>query len=235
MHSALQDYYPTLYEGMNDQHVTAIAIIVQDMLLFLSAILIGWYLWETRKMRQAAEKQVGETQALVRASLDQITLGQRQVDASLAQVEAAQEQLEVSQGQLAISLSEAEAQVRPVLVVAISSELAPDGTAIPRIVIRNVGKGPALNLRKYEVQGDTPIIWSGNSVPRWELEGSFVPTQHTADPAGPVDWKISRVDFTGSNRKKLHLVYQSLSGKEYASIIEFSVAGQPLRTGFEQR
>ena len=70
MHSALQDYYPTLYEGMNDQHVTAIAIIVQDMLLFLSAILIGWYLWETRKMRQAAEKQVGETQALVRASLD---------------------------------------------------------------------------------------------------------------------------------------------------------------------
>jgi hypothetical protein len=43
---------------VNDQHITAIATIVQDILLFLSACLVGWYLWETRKMCKAAEAQV---------------------------------------------------------------------------------------------------------------------------------------------------------------------------------
>src|SRR6266581_3669062 len=40
---------------VSDQHITAVATIVQDVLLLLSAGLIGWYLWETRKMRIAAE------------------------------------------------------------------------------------------------------------------------------------------------------------------------------------
>ena len=44
--------------AVNDQHVTAIATVVQDGLLFLSAVLISWYLWETRKLRTAAEQQV---------------------------------------------------------------------------------------------------------------------------------------------------------------------------------
>ncbi len=43
---------------MNDQHITALATIVQDFLLLSSAILIAWYLCETRKMRKAAEAQV---------------------------------------------------------------------------------------------------------------------------------------------------------------------------------
>ena len=43
---------------MNDQHITAIATIVQDFLLLASALLIAWYLSETRKMRKAAEAQV---------------------------------------------------------------------------------------------------------------------------------------------------------------------------------
>jgi hypothetical protein len=68
--------------AVNDQHITAIATIVQDVLLLLSAGLIGWYLLETRKMRKAAEDQVFKSQELVAAA-------QRQVDASLAQVEAA--------------------------------------------------------------------------------------------------------------------------------------------------
>lgn len=48
-------------------------------------------------------------------------------------------------------------------------------------------------------------------------------------------WKILRDDFVGPNGKRLHLVYQSLSEKEYASIIEFDVSGQPLRTRFVER
>ncbi len=47
-------------------------MVVQDVLLFASAILIGWYLYETRRMRKAAEKQVTESQALVRASEEQL-------------------------------------------------------------------------------------------------------------------------------------------------------------------
>jgi hypothetical protein len=43
---------------VNDQHITAIATIVQDFLLLASAVLIAWYLYETRKMRKAAEAQV---------------------------------------------------------------------------------------------------------------------------------------------------------------------------------
>jgi hypothetical protein len=43
---------------MNDQHVTAIAAIVQDILLILNALLIAWYLLETRKIRMAAQRQV---------------------------------------------------------------------------------------------------------------------------------------------------------------------------------
>jgi hypothetical protein len=43
---------------VNDQHITAIATIVQDFLLLASAFLIAWYLCETRKMRKAAEAQV---------------------------------------------------------------------------------------------------------------------------------------------------------------------------------
>ncbi|MGA8150433.1 MAG: hypothetical protein WB952_05745 [Terriglobales bacterium] len=76
--SALRAY---TYGPVNDQHITAIATIAQDVLLFLSASLIGWYLWETRKMRKAAEGQVIKSQDLVEAA-------QRQVDASLEQVEA---------------------------------------------------------------------------------------------------------------------------------------------------
>jgi hypothetical protein len=43
---------------VNDQHITVIATIVQDFLLLASAILIAWYLFETQKMRKAAEAQV---------------------------------------------------------------------------------------------------------------------------------------------------------------------------------
>jgi hypothetical protein len=43
---------------VNDQHIIAIATIVQNFLLLASAVLIAWYLHETRKMRKAAEAQV---------------------------------------------------------------------------------------------------------------------------------------------------------------------------------
>jgi hypothetical protein len=56
---------------VNYQCVIAVATIVQDFLLLVSSFLIGWYLYETRRMRIAAEKQVTESQALVTASDEQ--------------------------------------------------------------------------------------------------------------------------------------------------------------------
>jgi hypothetical protein len=43
---------------VNNQHIIAIATIVQDCLLLASAVLIACYLYETRKMRKAGEAQV---------------------------------------------------------------------------------------------------------------------------------------------------------------------------------
>lgn len=57
---------------MNYQCITAVATVVQDVLLLASAVLIGWYLYETRRMRKAAETQVTESQALVKASEEQL-------------------------------------------------------------------------------------------------------------------------------------------------------------------
>ena len=74
---------------MTDQHITALATIVQDVLLLLSAGLIACYLWETHKMRKAAEKQVSKSQELV----------------------------DVAQKQLATGLAQTEAQIRPALTV----------------------------------------------------------------------------------------------------------------------
>jgi hypothetical protein len=67
--------------AVSDSHITAIAMIAQDFLLFISACLVGWYLLETRKMRKAAEKQVSKSQELVNAA-------QKQLAASLVQTEA---------------------------------------------------------------------------------------------------------------------------------------------------
>jgi hypothetical protein len=57
---------------VNSQWVIAIATMVQDVLLLASAVLVAWYLYETRKMRRAAEAQVTESQALVKASREQL-------------------------------------------------------------------------------------------------------------------------------------------------------------------
>jgi hypothetical protein len=56
---------------VNYQCITAIAMVVQDVLLLASAVLIACYLYETRRMRKAAEAQVTESQALVKASVEQ--------------------------------------------------------------------------------------------------------------------------------------------------------------------
>jgi len=57
---------------MNDQHVTAIATFFQDGLLFVNAGLIAGYLFETRKLRPAAEEQVAKSQSQASAAYEQV-------------------------------------------------------------------------------------------------------------------------------------------------------------------
>jgi hypothetical protein len=68
---------------VNDQHITAVATVVQDVLLILSAGLIGWYLYETTKMRKATENQVGKSQELVEAAQLQLAAGLAQTEAQI--------------------------------------------------------------------------------------------------------------------------------------------------------
>jgi hypothetical protein len=62
----------TLWAIMNDPGRATLWAALQAELLILSAVLVAWYLYETRKMRQAAEDQVRESQALERASQEQL-------------------------------------------------------------------------------------------------------------------------------------------------------------------
>lgn len=62
----------TLWAIMNDPARATLWAALQAELLVVSAIFIGLYLRETWKMRKAAENQVRESQALGRASQDQL-------------------------------------------------------------------------------------------------------------------------------------------------------------------
>lgn len=65
--------------NMNDQHVIAVATIVQVLLLLVNAVLIFWYLWETLKLRRAAEDQVTKSQGQVSAAHQQLEVMQQAV------------------------------------------------------------------------------------------------------------------------------------------------------------
>jgi len=188
---------------------------LQVGLLALNAGLVYKYLRATELIARTNQDQVTESQALVEAAKRQFEVGQQQVEASHQQLEGL---------------------IRPALIVAVSNEVAKNGTTLQRLLIRNVGNGPALNLRRYQVYGDAAITWVGNSVPVWDFEGCCVPVQYSpSDPTHPEDWHLVREAFSGSSRNVLHLLYQSLSGKDHASVIEFDIDGSPLRTHFEQR
>ena len=44
--------------AMSDQHLTALATVWQAIFLFLTLLAVGGYLWETRRLRVAAQQQV---------------------------------------------------------------------------------------------------------------------------------------------------------------------------------
>jgi hypothetical protein len=181
---------------MNDQHVIAYAMIFQDVLLAISAALIAWYLWETRKLRQAAE--------------DQVTKSQSQISAAYEQVEAIRHQAAIAQSQL-------EAQIRPALTLIGNNN---------SLLILNVGSGPALNLQLVKGRNQTVLSASAPVTTTFGIraKGSCIAPSHTVDTGASVG-SIGQI-----SGEDVQLVYESLSGKKYVSMIEFDGPGNPCKT-----
>lgn len=182
---------------MNDQHVIALAAIIQCVLLFANAFLIAWYLLETRRLRKAAQ--------------DQVAKSQNQISAAYEQVEALQRQTAIAQYQL-------EAQVRPALTV------IRRGTTLHVV---NIGNGPALNLQL--VRGRDQTVFSASA----KVDTNFGPmVRGSCIAPGESQAKDTYEPCSiGQIRgEDLQLVYESLSGKRYISMIEFDGTGNPCRT-----
>jgi len=87
--------------------------------------------------------------------------------------------------------------------------------------------------------GPQPVrpAWdAGNSTFARNLEGFFIAAQQGHVPPDQLlDAREAADFFRGNERRVLQVLYQSLSGKDYASLVEFSPDGQPLRTWFVER
>jgi hypothetical protein len=197
---------------VNDQHVSAIATIIQDVLLFLNAALIAWYLWETRKMRKAAEGQVGKTQDLVATAQKQLDAGNEQVRASQSQATAAYEQLAAIREQIAVAQDQLEGQIRPALVARMNRQ---------GIELVNIGVGPALHVKLGAIPKASTDRTKVDALQQDRIV--FIEPKQTqqtiihvfAEPGMPPDSPI-----IGS--RNLWCEYQSLSGRTHVTVVEFA-------------
>jgi hypothetical protein len=112
--------------------------------------LVGWYLWETRKMRKAAENQVIKSQELVDAAQRQLAAGQQQVEASLKQLSALRDQVDASREQVAAAQDQLEVQIKPAVVARVTDY---------GIEVLNIGNGPALHVKMSGVERHSHANW----------------------------------------------------------------------------
>lgn len=112
-----------------------------------------------------------------------------------------------------------EAQIRPALTVVVNG-IGSLGT----LCVSNVGSGAALNLRLVRTKEGFD----------WEAESNFGNRVRGAGVAVGQDLDTGeKVGFVGPLiGERLHLIYESLSGKLYASIVTFEGNGQPARVDF---
>jgi hypothetical protein len=196
---------------VNDQHITAIATIVQDVLLFLSAFLIAWYLLETRKMRKAAEDQVARTQDLVAAAQRQLDTGHEQVRASQSQATAAYEQLAAAREQIALAQDELEGQIRPALLARMNRL---------GVELVNIGVGPALHVKLGAIPKNSMDRAKVDALQQ-DLIGFIEPkqTQQTIIRVFAESGMPPQAPLIGS--RNLWCEYQSLSGRTHVTVVAF--------------
>jgi hypothetical protein len=117
-----------------------------------------------------------------------------------------------AQEQVGLANEQLEAQIRPALTVTV--DLAGS------LCVSNIGSGTALNLRLVRTKVETVD---------WEAKSNFgAPAMGAAVAVGQLVGMGSAPGSIGNLRgENLHLIYESLSGKGYASIVTFNGIGQP--------
>jgi hypothetical protein len=118
------------------------------VIMLLTLLVLIWYTVETQRLRKAGQAQTTRTGDLLKEA-------QRQNEVSVFLLQEAQRQNEVS--------------VMPILAVAVDPKADGDGD---RIVLTNVGSGPAFNLsidpmhwdsRKLKIEHGSSILRSGQA------------------------------------------------------------------------
>jgi hypothetical protein len=123
-----------------------------------------------------------------------------------------------AQRQVALANEQLEAQMRPALVVRLYGDH----------ILVNVGSGPALNLQVADVVWGGEMDWTVRTNIGNRLEGAFVAAE------GPLAEKATAIPpdyFFMNPHRSLVLIYESLSGRVYATRVDFSRDG-PVRTTF---
>ncbi|HYL15255.1 MAG TPA: hypothetical protein VEV41_19610 [Terriglobales bacterium] len=186
--------------------IVAIAGILQVLVLAVTAYLVRGYLRETERLRIATRDQVNKTQELVETAQRQLTASQQQVEASQALVTASQKQLE--------------AQIRPAIVARMHRKAQ-------AVVLENVGNGAAVNLSVARVDPGTPVNWlqTFNLPSLWN--GSYLEPDMNGE-----EWNEGAFSTSFVTNVALQISYESLSGRAYATIVEFDGTGRPMRTRF---
>jgi hypothetical protein len=140
---------------------------------------------------------------------------------------AAQDQVTIAQKQVSESHAQLEAQIRPALAVRWYGDLK----------LVNVGNGAAVNLRMIHARVEATVGWdSPANIGSPSLRGAYVAVQEfDSDPTKLKGAAIPGGFFQQNPGTCLQLVYESLSGKTYASVIEFAADGNIARTRFETR
>jgi hypothetical protein len=110
-----------------------------------------------------------------------------------------------------IAQQQLEAQIRPALtLVSIGGVL----------YVSNVGSGAGLNLRLVKTKAEA-VDWKAKTNFGAGATGAAVAVGE------PVNTFIATGSYGSINSERLHLIYESLSGNAYASIITFEGNGQP--------
>jgi hypothetical protein len=117
---------------------------VNAVVLLLTFGALFWYTIETRCLRRVAQGQLKPTIRLIREShrqnktaQDQLEISNKLITEAQRQNNAALEQYKISANQLTIAQQQNEASIMPVLVIFYTEG---------RLVLRNVGNGPAFHV-----------------------------------------------------------------------------------------
>jgi hypothetical protein len=131
---------------------------------------------------------------------------------------------ETAQNQLATANRQLEAQIRPAVVGRWHFKSQ-------NLMLQNVGNGAAFNLQLAKV--DLGAVGNWNLEPNFQtfLNGTYL--EPAVSPEENLHGAVGTPVFFA--RAGLQVRYESLSSKEYATVIDFDESGMPIRTRFFEK